>query len=257
MWASVKLSVLPGSVRGVGSGAAGCAGTPGAPAGGAGGMAYAHAGGSPAARSTPAVRIAATPRTRTPKTVRMMMSLPFRALLWTQSGRRAHELLHAPVLRLQRRDFSDVEVSLRIGGHVVERAELARRRAPLPERIEELERLAVRRPSPWPGSCCRRTGTAAPDRSRTPCWRRRAVAAFRRLAFAADEDLRHVFAVEREHLHALAAAVGDIDEPVIRHARGVHRLHELRRALVGRRRAGAGIGRHRRSGRCRTRPTSA
>ena len=55
----------------------------------------------------------------------------------------------------------------------------------------------------------------------------------RRLAIAVDEFLRHVLAVEREHLHPLAAAVGDIDEPVIRHARGVDGLHELRRSRTG------------------------
>ena len=59
---------------------------------------------------------------------------------------------------------------------------------------------------------------------------RRAVAALGRLAFAADEHLRHVRAIEREHLHALAAAIGDVHEAVLRHARGVNRLHELRRA---------------------------
>jgi hypothetical protein len=52
----VKLNVLPGSclidVSGVGAGA---------PGGGAGGIAYAQAGGSPAARSPPADRRSAAP----------------------------------------------------------------------------------------------------------------------------------------------------------------------------------------------------
>ena len=51
----------------------------------------------------------------------------------------------------------------------------------------------------------------------------------------------------REDLHALAAAIGHVDETVVRHARGVHRLHELRRRLVvgvGRRRIGRVVGRH-------------
>ena len=37
------------------------------------------------------------------------------------------ELLNAPVFRLQWGHFSDVQIPLRIGGHVVERAEFSRR----------------------------------------------------------------------------------------------------------------------------------
>src|SRR5258708_19853311 len=54
-----------------------------------------------------------------------------------------------------------------------------------------------------------------------------------RFAIAVDEALHHELAVEREHLHALAAAIRNIDETVVRYPRGVDRLHELQRAGSG------------------------
>src|SRR5881398_2131326 len=53
-------------------------------------------------------------------------------------------------------------------------------------------------------------------------------------AIAVDENLIDVLAFEREYLHALAAAVGDVDESVIRHARRMDGAHELLRASSGR-----------------------
>src|SRR5580704_18663891 len=44
---------------------------------------------------------------------------------------------------------------------------------------------------------------------------------------AVDPYLRYVFALGREHLHALAAAVGDVHEPVVRDFDAVHGRHEL------------------------------
>ena len=54
--------------------------------------------------------------------------------LWQQD-----ELLHPPVLGAKRRDLSYIEIAFRIGGHVMQGAELTRRRAPFAEAVEELE----------------------------------------------------------------------------------------------------------------------
>src|SRR5262245_22260585 len=55
----------------------------------------------------------------------------------------------------------------------------------------------------------------------------------RRLAISVNENLRHVLAVEREYLHALSAAIGDIDQAVIRDAHRVDRSDELIRSRPG------------------------
>src|ERR1700730_4175170 len=62
---------------------------------------------------------------------------------WNRSHPDQLELLDAPVDRLERSDFSGVQVALRINRQVVKSTELAGRRAPLSESIEELQRLAL------------------------------------------------------------------------------------------------------------------
>src|SRR5712671_5401060 len=72
----VKLSVLPGICFIDGSGAgAGVAGAPGAGAGAAAGIAYAHGGGPPAARSAPAAKSGAAPRTTSQMNLRIHVSI--------------------------------------------------------------------------------------------------------------------------------------------------------------------------------------
>src|SRR5262245_1828363 len=112
--------------------------------------------------------------------------------------------------------------------------ELARRDAITSKRVEWLEGLAVEHPDP------RRTARGDVQEALLRIVRERgagdglAVAAMRRLAIAIDEDLIHVLAFERENLHALAAAIGHIDQPVFRHARGMHGRDELIGALARR-----------------------
>ena len=83
-----------------------------------------------------------------------------------------------------------------------------------------------------------------------------------REAPAVDPRLREIAAFDREHLHALAAAVGRVDETVVRHLDAVDRA-ELRRPGIVRiepsRACGSprACGATRRAARCRTRPTCA
>src|SRR4051812_3263844 len=124
-----------------------------------------------------------------------------------------HELLQ-PLSVLH---FGDVEVAFLVDVHVMHHIELAGADAVASKRIERLERLAVEHPDPRRAARghieIALLGIMRKGRARD----RLAVAAMWRFAIAVDEHLVDVFALEREHLHALAAAVGHINEPIIRH----------------------------------------
>src|SRR5215813_13686262 len=119
-----------------------------------------------------------------------------------------HEFLDSfPVLNL-----GDVEIAFRVHVHVMQDVELARSYARPTERVERLERLAVEHPDP------RRAARSDIQKpllgvvGEGGAGDGLAVAAVGCLAIAIDEHLRHILAVEREHLHALAAAIRDVDQ---------------------------------------------
>src|SRR6202030_2859377 len=101
------------------------------------------------------------------------------------------------------------------------------------ERVERLQRLAVEDPQPRRAAARHIEELLLRIVGEGGARDGLAVAAVRRLAIAVDEALHHELAVEREHLHALAAAIGHIDEPVVRYPRGVNRLHELQQPWSG------------------------
>src|SRR5436309_1703066 len=86
-----------------------------------------------------------------------------------------------------------------------------------------------------PGRTPPESSVTMPPIAPTPCWAAtgsgRQVCPARPPAPPVDNCLRQEFAVNREPLHALAAAVGDIHAPVIRHLDTVHDA-ELRRPGV-------------------------
>src|SRR6202521_878882 len=116
----------------------------------------------------------------------------------------------------------------------MECVEFTRRYAGSPERVQGLQRLAVENPD-----ACR--APAGDVQEALPRVRREGHAggcvaviapASNCQAPAVDPYLGYVFAIGREHLHPLAAAVGDIHEPVIRDFDAVHGWYKLRRPRV-------------------------
>src|SRR5882672_5098459 len=116
-----------------------------------------------------------------------------------------HELLDSPAIL----DFRAVEVAFIVGGHVMEDVELARRNAGPSERVQRLQRLAVKHPDSRGASTgdvketLRRVGREGHAGGSV------AVVApgSNYQAPAIDPYLCYVFATGREDLHTLAAAV--------------------------------------------------
>src|SRR5216683_7660889 len=117
---------------------------------------------------------------------------------------------------------------------MVKYVELAGRYAGPPERVQGLQRLAIEHPDSRGAPAgdvqealrrIRREGRAG------GCVAVVATTSYPQ-APAIDPYLRYIFAVGGEHLHALAAAVGDIHEPVIRDFDAVNGRHKLRRPRV-------------------------
>src|ERR1700730_19168940 len=116
----------------------------------------------------------------------------------------------------------------------MECVELARRYAGPPERIQGLQRLAIEDPD-----ACRAPAGDVQEallRVRREGHAGGCVAviapASNCQAPAVDPYLGYVFAIDREHLHPLTAAVGDIHESVIRDLDAVHGWYKLRRPRV-------------------------
>src|SRR2546430_3181963 len=123
----VKLSVLPGTC--LVDVSAGGAGGAGAPAGRATGIAYAHAGGSPAAWSTPVAMTAATPRTTRTRNLRMC------SLRWSSTFCRGR-----PVRSVIAQFFRDVADANRAGLHDA-RVDAAQVQCAVLGGIDELHRV--------------------------------------------------------------------------------------------------------------------
>src|SRR5260221_8145287 len=112
----------------------------------------------------------------------------------------------------------------------MEDVELARRNAGPSERVQRLQRLAVKHPDSRGASTgdvketLRRVGREGHAGGSV------AVVApgSNYQAPAIDPYLCYVFAIGREDLHTLAAAVGDIYEPVVRDFDAVNGWHKLR-----------------------------
>ena len=133
-----------------------------------------------------------------------------------------HEFLDAPSIF----HFGAVEIAFVVGGHVMQHVELAGSDARPPERIERLAASCDRTPRCARGCGSRRTGSAVagsaekatlaavlPLPQPPPATRHQ-----RSIQACAD-----VFAFGGEYLHALAAAIGDVHQTVVRDFHAVHR----------------------------------
>src|SRR4029450_10176349 len=113
----------------------------------------------------------------------------------------------------------------------MQRAELPGGRAPLAERVEQLEAAALEDHDLGLAAVADKEkalrGIGRERRAGGRC----AVAAVGGLALSSDEDLRDIGAVESEDLNALAPSIRDVDRAVLRDASRVNRLHELRGAV--------------------------
>src|SRR5882762_3770179 len=116
----------------------------------------------------------------------------------------------------------------------MECVELAGRYAGPPERVQGLQRLAIEHPDAC-GAPARNVQETL-SRIRRECHAGGCVAVIATAsncqAPAVDPHLGYVFAIGREHLHPLAAAVGDVHEPIIRDFDAVHGWYKLRRPWV-------------------------